>query len=565
MHLQQTLVASTLFWFFLAPPHSWWPFSSSSEETGTEQGKHLENSPVPFEMTIAEEKFLADAKKYMGDLTPLDSCHQIVINRIKKSCSDINEEELAKLGVALLNCQSQSEGRRTYECTDDMELRDCTADMDAMTWNSYHIISNRARSICYATRQQQFRHKTEYTVNQLASQAENQMHLMNHLQDGQRRLTEAAETTVIRVTAGQERLINQQKQLHSNYEGVQRSISFSLKGNVRALSQEKVLIDKGRKQLNEMARTIKEKLENATTEIHKQSVDRKMSHYRILEDLNKIRNKAEEVWDKIDHSTLQMVSYHSETTQHYNETMENLKIINETIAYLLQVTNEMQAKIDDRLGWLSQHIGGTGEKLLIVTTCLLHAGYFLLATLCILFLNAPLFTRLALLVLVPVNAWSEIKFQSSLSFGSLSCLLTLALFGNWLYFYLISKSFQGNGNNLDPLPSGLSLHAQPSIEYITGWTRDNSLPCKTENDSNLTGLLDDSDVKTTPSGLLQKTKRQLDLSIPEATSTPSKLTPRRRCGARTRAGSACKKLIANGSFKCATHSRMDASCISDEC
>jgi len=54
--------------------------------------------------------------------------------------------------------------------------------MDANTWNSYHIISNRARSICYATRQQQFRMKTEYTVNQLASQAENQMDLMNNLQ-----------------------------------------------------------------------------------------------------------------------------------------------------------------------------------------------------------------------------------------------------------------------------------------------------------------------------------------------------------------------------------------------
>lgn len=43
-----------------------------------------------------------------------------VINRIKKSCGDINEVELAKLGVALLNCQSKSEGRKTYECTDDM-------------------------------------------------------------------------------------------------------------------------------------------------------------------------------------------------------------------------------------------------------------------------------------------------------------------------------------------------------------------------------------------------------------------------------------------------------------
>lgn len=80
------------------------------------------------------------------------------------------------------------------------------------------------------------------------------------MQDGQTRLTKAAEDTVIRVSAGQERLISQQRQLHSNYEGVQRSISFSLKDNVRALNHEKTLMDKGRRQLQDMARTIKEKL-----------------------------------------------------------------------------------------------------------------------------------------------------------------------------------------------------------------------------------------------------------------------------------------------------------------
>ena len=80
------------------------------------------------------------------------------------------------------------------------------------------------------------------------------------MQDGQRRLTQAAEDTVIRVSAGQERLINQQRQLHSNYEGVQRSISFSLKDNVRALNHEKTLMDKGRRQLQDMARSITEKL-----------------------------------------------------------------------------------------------------------------------------------------------------------------------------------------------------------------------------------------------------------------------------------------------------------------
>ena len=79
MYVQRTLVVLMLIYVMLLPVQAWWPFSSSSsEETGTEQGKHLENSPVPFEMTTAEEKFLAEAKKYMGDLTPLDSCHQIV-------------------------------------------------------------------------------------------------------------------------------------------------------------------------------------------------------------------------------------------------------------------------------------------------------------------------------------------------------------------------------------------------------------------------------------------------------------------------------------------------------
>ena len=65
---------------------------------------------------------------------------------------------------------------------------------------------------------------------------------------------------MIRVTAGQERLVRQQQQLQTNYEDVQRSISFSLRGNVRALNHEKVLIDNGRRQLKEMAKTVKEKL-----------------------------------------------------------------------------------------------------------------------------------------------------------------------------------------------------------------------------------------------------------------------------------------------------------------
>lgn len=53
--------------------------------------------------------------------------------------------------------------------------------MDPTIWNAYQIVSNRARAICYATRQQQFRLKTEYTVNNLLSTTQEQMEAMKLL------------------------------------------------------------------------------------------------------------------------------------------------------------------------------------------------------------------------------------------------------------------------------------------------------------------------------------------------------------------------------------------------
>lgn len=58
----------------------------------------------------------------------------------------------------------------------------CTRSMDPDTWNAYHIISNRARSVCYATRQQHFRRQTEYTINRLSKTSQNQLLLMYTLQ-----------------------------------------------------------------------------------------------------------------------------------------------------------------------------------------------------------------------------------------------------------------------------------------------------------------------------------------------------------------------------------------------
>ena len=63
--------------------------------------------------------------------------------------------------------------------------------MDAHTWNTYHIISNRARSVCYATRQQQFRRQTELAVNKLSAATIDQLQAMEDLSTSQQQIKQA--------------------------------------------------------------------------------------------------------------------------------------------------------------------------------------------------------------------------------------------------------------------------------------------------------------------------------------------------------------------------------------
>jgi len=53
--------------------------------------------------------------------------------------------------------------------------------MDADMWNAYHLMSNRARAVCYAARSTQFRALTELTVNKLMQSAHSQIETLQSL------------------------------------------------------------------------------------------------------------------------------------------------------------------------------------------------------------------------------------------------------------------------------------------------------------------------------------------------------------------------------------------------
>ncbi|XP_029988422.1 protein brambleberry [Sphaeramia orbicularis] len=398
-----------------------------------------------FEMATADERFLAEAKQM--ELSPLDTCHHRVVARLKSSCDSLSEEQLAKLGVVLFNCQAEIEGRRTYACTEEMTIKECTAEMDAHTWNAYHIVSNRARSVCYATRQQLFRRRAEHTVNALISTATNQLDAMKELKEGQLELRQMTAASLDKLLEGHSALQAQQGKL---YEG-QEQMESSMRDNLERLGQEKALIASGQELVAQLIQGITQQIENVSEHVQSQSSEVQESHRAIVKDLADVRHQAQDVYHKIDHSMLEFLQYQDQTSQYYSDLMNKLERMNSTLGVMLHYIDKMQSRIEQRLHMIQGYLGWAGLSLSAMWTCIAHGGYFVLCAVLLTFLRCPGFSRAMLLFTVPLNAMAEVNQQPALDLCSLSLLLLTLSLGYWLINQLWG-CFQFRGVPAAPLP-----------------------------------------------------------------------------------------------------------------
>ncbi|XP_058792606.1 protein brambleberry-like [Phymastichus coffea] len=397
---------------------------------------------VPYESLTEDEKFLKEAAKFVSDIqisSPLEVCQHKVILKIKTSCSSMTEEQLAKLSVNLLNCQSESEGRKTYRCTEDMTIKQCTTNMDADTWNAYHLMSNRARAVCYAARSHQFRALTELTVNKLMQSAHSQIETLSSLKESQDRLEE---------------------QTHAAHKIIE--------SNIEDLTEEKALIRAGHEQLAAMTEDIQKKLEKASNELLEQAEEHGQNHEEIIADLKSIQNQAQQLWEKIESSTNRIIHQNQEAASQYQETLVKLEKINQTIVYIWDLTNNMRTEIDKKLGWITEYIGTTGENLEKVYRITLHLVYLFAAMVVAAFLQAPFLTRSAILGIVPLNLASYLKhgLSACLDFISMSMLILLITAMHFIMsgiHYLLRPKDDNDKENKE----------QQSASFINGTTESN--------------------------------------------------------------------------------------------
>ncbi|UYV76910.1 brambleberry-like, partial [Cordylochernes scorpioides] len=385
---------------------------------------------------------------------------------LKGSCSGLTEEDIGKLSVQLLNCQSAVEGRPIHPCRPSMTLKECTRNMDQHTWNAYHIVSNRARAVCYATRQLQFSLKTEMTVNRLSATAQNQLEVLKELEEGQGRLSRMTDETLDMMSTRQKEMLDRQERLKFTTQTMQTYVA----SNLRDLAMEKSLITMGNKELSNMTKAIKTKLgqtssltiehflncyllcflpitpifkcrwstapdishctidpilavaDEASCMLGRQTLERQQDHQALVKELGRLQDQARLLYAKLEAGTRLAQTQLSAARLQHQEALLGLSQINDTVGFMLRALGETRAEL---LAWAAQ----SGLQISTLVSYLQHLGFGLLAALAAAFIQAPALPRIAILLLLSLNCYLSLEVpESAMDFSSLS----LALFSVYI-------------------------------------------------------------------------------------------------------------------------------------
>uniref|UniRef100_A0A1Q3FH47 Uncharacterized protein n=1 Tax=Culex tarsalis TaxID=7177 RepID=A0A1Q3FH47_CULTA len=355
---------------------------------------------IPYEVSEGDEAFVREASKWIGsNLSKLDMCHHRVILKLKNSCNQLNAEEIGKLAVMLLNCQSDAEGRPIYHCTDQMSLKECTGSMDPNTWNAYHLVTNRAKAVCASVRHDQFRGLTELTVNKLMTTAHEQIQMMGQLADNQKELQSVTQEAIDEMTANNDRIINQQGDIMRLSEAHRAKVE----SNFRDLVREKSLIRAGQQEVAVLLTELRGRIDESIKQLELQSKRSKLNHASLLTDMENLAKSASTIANKIDETGLHFATHHQNAEKQYQYTLNQLQKINNTVANMLEMIGTLQKDFDQKLSWITEKVGGSDYILKKMHTIVLHFCYLIFGMICLSFIGADKFIRIFFILAVPGN------------------------------------------------------------------------------------------------------------------------------------------------------------------
>lgn len=99
-------------------------------------------------------------------------CWKRAIENLEVGCKKLTDIEQSYLAVDFTNCHLKKSGKRTYNCSRDKSIEECTSSMDDLAFNAYTTFFTHTTNICYYLQSQAWQEKTEDTVSKLSKTSE---------------------------------------------------------------------------------------------------------------------------------------------------------------------------------------------------------------------------------------------------------------------------------------------------------------------------------------------------------------------------------------------------------
>ncbi|XP_028402035.1 uncharacterized protein LOC114524977 [Dendronephthya gigantea] len=98
-------------------------------------------------------------------------CWEDAITRLHDGCKHLTDIEQSRLAVAFANCHFEKSGLKTYPCSKNDSIVDCTKDMakSVLAFNTYTEFYTHTSDICFYLQSHIWQQKTEDTINKLSS------------------------------------------------------------------------------------------------------------------------------------------------------------------------------------------------------------------------------------------------------------------------------------------------------------------------------------------------------------------------------------------------------------
>lgn len=529
--------------------------------------------PIPFEIAERDEKFLLEASKLLGNnLSEMDFCQQRIILMLHKSCNSLNDEQLGKLAIMLLNCQLVSEGKSKHECTDNMTLKNCVEHMTLAEENNYKIINNRAKGMCLTIRQDQFRGLAEITVNKLMSSAHQNLKMLDELKNNQNDLQAASLNSIEEITKNNLKLLEQQQDLLKISEMHRLNTEF----NLREIMREKNLIRNGHIEVATFITNLKSKIENSLSEVQLQNVESKRVYNALLSDIADLHGAADRISNRLDEASSFILQQGKQTKDQFTETVSQLKQVNDIVQNLSQTIANVHNEYNQKIERLGQLFGGDPQNVLRqIAKLSIHIIYLMIGMLSLVFVNAEPINRIIFLTATVISSAGVFFELIELNLIRLTASILVLFIANkslqkinktdlMQYFATKSTSRAVSGrwtnlgfNNLPQASSSSSMQSQNSTaptvniksvdSYVNGSQNLSARYRRSWNDTR----------SRTPRLSLSNTNED-DLSDRSRSTTPfpSTNTTSNRCSAMTARGSQCQlSTISSLTEFCRIHER----------